>query len=202
MRLMSQAVALVLLGAGVAGVPGIQTTAASTPAPGESLVKQMRGEADGQVAVSAERATGEVGFIRARGANGDLLPGVSGDSTIGAVSKASAYLDQYGAAFGAAAGQIAQTGVQSYRYGWIVRFEQTYRGLPVFGAELKANVDKQGHLTSLSGFAAPDLALDTSPRSSRGQAARRAIATVRASPRRAPTAALPTSRASRRSRPS
>lgn len=118
----------------------------------------MRGEADDRIAVSAERATGD------------------------AVAKATAYLNQFGQAFGAAAGQLQRTGVQSYRYGWIVRYAQTYRGLPVFGAELKANIDRDGHLTSVSGFAAPDLALDTSPRFSASQAAERSVATVRAHP--------------------
>ncbi len=184
MRLVSQAAALALLGAGLSAVPGLQSVAASPSAPttDASLVQQMRGEAEGPIAVSAERSTGEVGFVRARGADGDLLPGVAGDSSSAAVSKAADYLDQYGAAFGARAGQLSQTGVQSYRYGWIVRFQQTYRGLPVFGAELKANIDQQGHLTAVSGFAAPDLALATTPRSTQEQAAQRAVATVRANP--------------------
>lgn len=184
MKLMSQAVALALLGAGLTALPALQTTAAGSPAPaaGGSLVQQMRGQASGNVGVSPERSTGEVGFIRARGADGDLFPGVTGDSASAAVAKANAYLDEYAAAFGAPPEQITQTGVQSYRYGWIVRFEQTYRGLPVFGAELKANLDKQGHLTAVSGFAAPDLALDPTPRFSAAQAARRAVDTVRATP--------------------
>ena len=184
MRLVSQAVALALLGAGLSAVPGLQTIAAGTPAPtpDASLVQQMRGEAEGPVAVSADRATGEVGFIRARHDGGDLLPGVTGDSSGAAVSKASTYLDEYGAAFGARDGQLSQTGVQSYRYGWIVRFRQTYQGLPVFGAELKANIDREGNLTAVSGFAAPDLDLSTTPRFSQEQAAERAVATVRTSP--------------------
>ena len=113
MRLVSQEVALALLGAGLSAVPGLQTIAAGTPAPtpDASLVQQMRGEAEGPVAVSADRATGEVGFIRARHDGGDLLPGVTGDSSGAAVSKASTYLDEYGAAFGARDGQLSQTGV-------------------------------------------------------------------------------------------
>ena len=152
----------------------------------------MRGEAEGPVAVSADRASGEVGFIRARHDGGDLLQ-ILGESSAAAVSKASTYLDEYGAAFGARDGQLSQTGVQSYRYGWIVRFRQTYQGLPVFGAEqLKANIDREGDLTAVSGFAAPDLNLSTTPRFSQEQAAERAVATVRTSPRPVPTAGTAT----------
>ncbi len=183
MKILRQGVCLALLGAGLAAVPGLQATAAttSTVVAGESLVQQMRNEARGSVALSTERATGKVGFIRS-GNKGDLFPAVEGDSLRGAVDKTTAYLKQYGAAFGARAGELSQSGVTSSPLGWTVSFKQSYKGVPVFGSLLKANVDKAGDLTSVSGYAAPDLNLNVTPRFSAATAASRAIATVRANP--------------------
>ena len=183
MKFLTQGACLALLGAGLAAVPGLQASAAETAsvAPDQSLVQQMRNEAQGSVALSAERATGKVGFIRA-GSKGDLLPTVKGDSLKGAVDKSNAYLKEYGAAFGARAGELRQSGVSTSRWGWTVSFTQTYQGVPVFGSMLKANVDKTGDLTSVSGYAAPDLNLDVSPAFSADTAAERAVAMVRANP--------------------
>ena len=40
-------------------------------------------------------------------------------------------------------------------YGWTVTYTQQYQGVDVFGAMLKANLDKAGDLTSVNGYAAP-----------------------------------------------
>jgi Zn-dependent metalloprotease len=156
-------------------------TGAKAAAPGESLVQQMKNEAQGSVALSAESATGKVGFIRA-GAKGDLMPSVQATSQQAAVKKTTTYLDQYGAAFGAAKGELRQAGVLTSKYGWTVTYQQFYKGVPVFGSMIKANVDKAGDLTSVNGFAAPGLSLSTTPKVSASDAAARAIATVRANP--------------------
>ncbi|WP_126688165.1 M4 family metallopeptidase [Nocardioides ferulae] len=171
---------LALLGAGLAAVPGMSAQAApAAPTPGESLVQQMRGEAKGGVAVTKERATGKVGFVRA-GRGGDLMPSEGGASAQGAAEKADAYLDKYAAAFGASAAQLRQTGVRADQYGWTVSFAQDYQGVPVFGAELRAHVDRQGDLTAVNGYAAPALDLSVSPRLSEGEAGERAVSLVRA----------------------
>lgn len=175
-KFLKQGVCLALLGAGLAALPGTQATAAERPA-GPSLVEQMRESADGSVDITAKQATGKVGFIRAA-ARGDLMPSVRGDSLAGAVDKATAYVTKYGAAFGAARGELHQSGVLNSKYGWTVTFTQSYRGVPVFGSMLKANVDKAGDLTSVSGYAAPGLSLSTTPRVSEATASSRAVATV------------------------
>ena len=182
MKCLRQGICLALLGAGLAAIPGMQASATgSSAAPDGNLVQQMRNEAQGKVALRAEQATGNVGFIRA-GAKGDLMPSVQATSADAAAAKATAYLQQYGAAFGAAKGQLRETGVTASKPGWTITYEQFYKGVPVFGAMLKANVDRAGDLTSVNGYAAPGLTLSTTPQVSASDAAARAIGTVRANP--------------------
>ena len=158
MKFLKQGLSLALLGASLTALPVLQATAVGTAsaAVGGSLVQQMRGDATGAVQVTRERATGKVGFIRAaRG--GDLLPSVAGDSTSKAGVKASAYLAKYAPLLGASASQLKQSGVSATKYGWTVTYTQQHRGLPVFGAQLRANLDRAGDLTSVNGYVAPGL---------------------------------------------
>ncbi|MFC5179592.1 M4 family metallopeptidase [Nocardioides taihuensis] len=141
----------------------------------------MRDTAQGSVALSTSSATGKVGFIRA-GKDGDLMPGVQAESSAQAAAKATSYLDKYAPAFGARPDELVQGKTLSTPYGWTVTYTQSYRGVPVFGAMLKANVDRQGDLTSVNGYAAPGLTLSTTPQHSATEAAQRAIAFVKAHP--------------------
>ena len=45
------------------------------------------------------------------------------------------------------------------KHGWTIAFGQEYKGIPVFGAQLRANLDKDGDLTSVNGYAAPGINL-------------------------------------------
>ena len=183
MKILSQASCLTLVGAGLAAVSLTQASAAPTvtAAAGQSLVQQMRTKAQGPVAVSAESATGRVGFIRVAPA-GDLSPTDTARTALGAADKASDYLTQFAPAFGATPGQLRQTGVRSNRYGTTVKFEQVHRGVPVFGSMLLAHLDTQGDLTSVNGYSAPGVDISVTPRRSAGQAAARAVRAVRADP--------------------
>ena len=163
MRVLKSAVCLTMLAAGIAAVP-TQLAGASAPAAADqSLVSQMKSEADGSVATSAEKSTGKVGFIRTTGAGADLLPGVSASDKAGATAKADAYLAKYAAAFGAGKDQLKREEVTSTNVGWTISYTQEYKGVPIFGSLLRAHVDKQGDLTSVNGYAAPGLSLSTSP---------------------------------------
>ena len=183
MNVIKQGLSLAVAVAGLAALPGFQAHAAdsarATAQP--SLIQQMRGEARGDVAASVERSTGRVGFLHTTG-NGDLLPGVAGGSATAAAAKADAYLQKYASAFGASWDQLHRTGTVADRYGHTVTYTQSYHGIPVFGAELKANLDAAGDLTSVNGFVDPVSSLSTSPRFTRAKAAQRAVATVKADP--------------------
>lgn len=185
MKFLKTGLSLVLLGSGLAAAPGLTAAAIGQPAApaantaGDSLVQRMREEATGSVRLSADRATGKVGFIRANG-QGDLLPSVEAGSAAGAAKKATAYLTEYGAAFGAARGELTQSGISSTTSGWTVDYVQSHRGVEVFGSKIRAHLDEQGDLTSVNGYAAPGLSLDVTPRLSADSAARRAVDIVRA----------------------
>ncbi len=142
----------------------------------------MRTEADGDVSVSRESATGKVGFIRVRDAASDLFPDVAGDSKSEAIDKAEAYLDRFGSAFGAADGQLERTEVSQTPIGRTVSYTQQYRGVEVFGSMIRANLDRSGDLTSVNGYAAPDLDLSVDPRISAATAGKRAVSTVQVRP--------------------
>ena len=182
MKLLTQGIALAVVGAGLSVLPVLHAQAVPLGAAArDDGVQAMKNEAQGLVSVSGESATRRVGFIRVTG-EGDLMPSRGAATRAAAAGKASAYLDKYAANFGARPGELVQRGVAASETGWTVTFEQTYRGLPVFGAMLKAQVDRQGDLTSVNGYAAPDLALSTTPRVSEADAARAAVGTVRANP--------------------
>nr|WP_275944485.1 M4 family metallopeptidase [Nocardioides albus] len=110
------------------------------------------------------------------------MPGVAADSRSEAATKARKYLDKYASVFGAEPAQLDQSKVSTTPAGWTVEFEQVYKDVPVFGGVLKAHVDKKGDLTSVNGFAAPDLDLSTTPRWSEEKAGAKALELVKAKP--------------------
>lgn len=187
MKFLKQGVCLALLGAGLAAAPAsLTTTASATPtaavAGDRGLVRDLRAQADGTVSIKNNPATGEAGWLRADGARGDLLPGVAGKGKSAAVDKADAFVDQYGAVLGAASGDLVRQAVDTTDYGWTVRYAQVHDGVPVFGSMVKANVDPQGDLTSVNGYAAPDLDVSTKPATSAAAAERLAVSYVKKSP--------------------
>ena len=68
------------------------------------------------------------------------------------------------------------------RLGWTATYTQSYKGVDVFGSMLRAQVDHEGDLTSVNGFAAPDLSLSVDPRISAADAGKRAVGLVREDP--------------------
>ena len=164
MKFLKTGLSLALLGAGLAAVPASPSAAVGLQAAADPTgVQAMRQAADGDVTFSTESATGKVGFVAARGADADLYPSLAGNSTAKATAKTDAYLDEFGAAFGAGSDELVRTGVTPNRYGWTVSYVQKYDGVDVFGSRLKANVDKDGDLTAVTGFAVPDLKLSVDP---------------------------------------
>ena len=183
MKILKQGLCLALLGAGLAAVPStLATAAAPAAAADKSLIQQIKDGADGSVTASTETATGKVDFLRARGANADLLPGESADSAASASAKADAFFEGYAQAFGARPGELVRHRVSADKLGWTVDYVQRYRGVPVFAAMLRAHVDRDGNLTAVNGYAAPDLNLSVSPRLSAAESGRAAVAAVKADP--------------------
>ncbi len=189
MKILKQGLCLALIGAGLAAAP-VSLAAATAPhsaaaaraAAPTDLVSQIRDGARGSVTAQTFRATGASGMLRAS-VNGDLLPSVAGDSKAAAAAKTDAFLSQYGAAFGAGAGQLTRSQITSDGHGgWTSSYNQSYKGVPVFASRIKAHVNADGALTGVSGYAAPDINVSTTPRLSQGASADQAIAMVKTSP--------------------
>ena len=176
------ALGLALIAAGLAAQPVVGAAAAPANKSEPSVIDRLRDAASGSVDLRANPATDRVGFARAEGANPDLLPAVAAEGRQGAIDKASTYLDRFAGAFGARAGELAQTEVYADNTGWSITFQQSYQGVPVFAGELKAHVDREGDLTSVNGFAAPGLSLDVTPTLSKAEASARALSAVKAQP--------------------
>ncbi len=178
---------LAVLGASLAAVPLAQGAPAASPAPNSAraengLVKEMRREADGDVAITRDPATGAISFVRAQGRNADLMPGSDGARRSSAVAKAAAFLDEYATVFGARSAELVQTDVQRDPTGTTVTYEQQYKGVQVFASRLKANFTPAGSLTSVNGFAVPDLSLSVTPRKSVAAVEQNALGWVRTDP--------------------
>ncbi|WP_028651858.1 M4 family metallopeptidase [Nocardioides halotolerans] len=184
MKFLKQGVCLALLGAGLSAAPTtLASQAAAAPAPtGDGLVSQLTAEADGNVSIKDNPATGRASFVRATGTNADLLPGVAGDSAAKAGSKADSFLDGYGALLGAAPGELVRQSVSSSSAGWTVTYTQIHDGVQVFGSAIKANVDSDGDLTAVNGYAAPGIDVSTKPTFSAAEIGKRAVSFVKSDP--------------------
>ncbi|WP_307807896.1 M4 family metallopeptidase [Nocardioides xinjiangensis] len=181
MKLLNRGLALAVVGAGLAALPTVGVQAAPAARADTNGVAAMADRAKGQVAVTREESNKKVGFIRVKG-EGDLLPSVEGDSLGAARDKADAYLDQYAANFGARPGELVRSGVAKTAAGWTITYTQSYKGVGVFGSMLRVQVDHEGDLTAVNGYAAPDLSLSVDPRISAADAGKRAVGLVREDP--------------------
>ncbi len=88
------------------------------------------------------------------------------------------FLKDYGGLFGVSSAQeeLGAAQISKDRYGGVhVTHRQFYRGLPVFGAELKTHYDAGDQLVAANGTFIPGIQLDTAPRRTAEEAARIAI---------------------------
>jgi len=164
-------VGIVLLAAALA--------AAASGAPDQSLVEKLKDNARGSVTVSERASTGAAGFVTA-GQNGDLMPA----DKAAPKGKALGFWKNYGGIMGVGdESNLVETSSTTDDYGAThITYQQYYRGVPVFGAILKAHIDKDGNLTGVNGVGVPNISLDTNARISPADAARNAIAEVVADP--------------------
>ena len=176
-RLVDLALALAVAG----GTCGAVTNAsARADEPDPKLIQQLNASARGSVELSARAGTGRIGFIRA-GRNGDLLPASASASP---QAKAGDFLASYARLLGVGGDSaLVQTASEVDALGAThITYEQVYKGLRVFGAQVKAHVDDAGDLTAVNGVAVPDIELAVAARLSRADAAAQAIALVASEP--------------------
>ena len=106
MKLLTQGIALAVVGAGMFAVPAQLAQAAPQAAKADPGIQAIKNEAKGDVALRANKATGKIGFAAVNGADADLMPGRAATNGSEAAAKAGAYLAEHSAAFGAANGEL------------------------------------------------------------------------------------------------
>lgn len=139
----------------------------------QDLVKASNGKAQ----VSVDKQTGQARFVRLpkenelAKANGDASP----------QSRAMGFLRSHGNAFGVsdANAELKAVGTKRDVHGnQHSTFKQTYKGLPVFGAEIRAHFDKNGEMYVVNGNFVSKISVNTNPSLSADEAAGRAMRTV------------------------
>ncbi len=133
-------------------------------------------------AISARHAqTGKFRFV-AHAGSGALPQPAALEANASAESAARGYFSVCGSLFGLTnqATELNLMRENAQRDGMtMVRFQQTYRGIPVMGGELIANITASRDIRAVTGEVLPNVSLDTTPRISSAQAqtvARQAIA--------------------------
>ncbi len=128
--------------------------------------------------VSINGATGAARFVR-------IAPGPrkSGLAAAKRAPEAAAadFFRAYGSIFGLrdAAAELRTERVGADRQGFThITHRQVYKGLPVFGGELKSHLDASGDLVAVSGTFVPEIAVDPRPGRSAAEAARTAVTRV------------------------
>ncbi len=170
---------LALIAAGLAAPPALNAAAAPAAQRDPSVVAQMRSTASGDLAVRENPATGKVGFARVKGADPDLLPGVAAEGRQGAIDKATRYLVPVRQRVRRAPGRAdPDRGLRRPRR-LVGHLHPGLQGRAGLRRRDQGRGQQEGALTSVNGFAAPNLSLSTTPRVSKADASARALAMVR-----------------------
>lgn len=130
------------------------------------------------VDVDRQEETGKVGFV-GTSAGGPIESGLPASAPAAKVARS--FLADHAGSFGLgddSSGLSVSETERTAGRGTAVRLAQTYKGLPVFGAEFVVNLDHNGDLLSVLGEASPSPGGPASAAISAGEAAAAAIGAV------------------------
>jgi cysteine-rich repeat protein len=139
-----------------------------------AAIDRLRADAGDRTQVSLHPATGAVRFVRF-GSDAAL------DTAGTPVERATSFLRRHGGAFGIRSVDEELELVRSFRDGHglaHVDYRQLYRGVPVFGGELRAHFRPDGTMLAINGVFVPQIALETTPALSAAEGGRRARAEI------------------------
>lgn len=179
------------------GESDVDSATLYTPIPAKNSVMGQTGSAQAgsipslsEAQLSYANATGNVRFARltptqATQFASNLAPAVramgSGNAT---QNMAQAFLQQYGAAFGVSDVvdqlQLARQETDAIRQTHLT-FRQVYRGVKVFGAELRVHLNADGQVQTVNGLIVPDVKLNPVPTIDANIAINTAVRAVRES---------------------
>jgi bacillolysin len=141
----------------------------------DRAIKQLKAENKG-AKVSKNSATGTANFVR-------LPPGLAAKAADAQSQdkKAMEFVSRHAEAFGLrnAGADLKQVAVQKDKLGHThFKYLQQYKGVPVFGASLKAHFDGNNELSVVSGTLVPDIRISTRPSRNAGEAGNTAVQLV------------------------
>ncbi|MCH9648912.1 MAG: M4 family metallopeptidase [Deltaproteobacteria bacterium] len=124
--------------------------------------------------VRLDSATGTARFVRLEAGS---LPALAG---AGFPAQAESFFETHGSAFGIenAARELEFENVSATGLLTHVTHQQRYRGLPVFGGELRSHFDKSGNLLVVNGTFVSKIAVDPNPKMDAEEAAKQAVVHV------------------------
>ena len=159
-------------------------TAGADPAASQAGIDRLKSEYGG-AKVSVSPATGAARFVRLGPASMLRL----GTGRVQAARNAAAFedtagafIDRHAAAFGLANGRadLVLSRAQTDAHGWTrLTYAQQYKGVPVFGATLRAHFDPGGRLTVLNGAIIPDIDVSAQPSRTAREAEATAVSHVK-----------------------
>jgi len=175
---------LTLLAASMTAAFAGQTLAAPTVAGQQDALLRLKNATANAAQVAIHPATGAARFVRIGKTSASLK--ASGSTAVAnpAARQAAAqqFMTEYGALFGVTnpASELTAAQVVTDKLGHSrVMQRQLYKGVPVFGGELRSHFDAQGNLKVVNGTFVPGIALDVTPKRSALQATAAAMARVK-----------------------
>lgn len=149
----------------------------------EAALARLTADSGSAAQVSISDATGTARFVRAA-TGGKIAPqrGARASTDAGKQSSSQQWFANYGGLFGISspAAELGAARVASDVYGGThITYQQVYKGVPVFGAEVKSHFDPSGNLTVVNGTFVPDIAVSATPTHGAADAAATALARVK-----------------------
>jgi len=137
----------------------------------------------GKAQVSVDKQSGQARFVRLplENRSASAATGKGATPLAPAQQRAAAFLREHGNAFGVTdvKSELKAVGTRGDALGNEHSiFAQTYKGLPVFGGEIRAHFNANGDLFAVNGNFVSKIGVSTTPSLTSGEAAERAIRTV------------------------
>ena len=151
----------------------------------EAAIARLSADSGVVPQVSMHAATGTARFVRAATPGGKIAPqrGALAMNEAGKQGASTQWLTNYGGLFGISspAAELSAARVQTDVYGGThLTYKQVYRGVPVFGAEVKSHFDPAGNLTVVNGAFVPGIDVNPTPSHSAESAVAAAMMRVKA----------------------
>ena len=150
----------------------------------EAALARLSADSGGVAQVSMHAATGTARFVRAAPGGKISLPrSALAANEAGKQGSSTQWLTNYGGLFGISspAAELSAARVSNDVYGGThLTYKQVYKGVPVFGAEVKSHFDPSGNLTVVNGTFVPGIAVNPTPTHSADAAVAAAMARVKA----------------------